>query len=104
VIDERTRTLLAMRRELLVQRAALQRAQLAQSVEPWLQASARVDRGLAAWRGLREQPALLAFLLAPAALLALWRPRAVLRVGAAVLGLWRIGRSLRRTLKAAPPS
>lgn len=95
------RSLLATRREQLVQRTQQQRVQLADSLEPLAHATLRVDRGLALWRALRERPGLaLLSVLAPAALLALWKPRALLRSLAAGLALWRAGRSVQRAWNA----
>lgn len=95
------RLLLAARRELLVQRAQQQRVQLAQSLEPLLHASVWVERGLGLWSAMRGRPGLaLVSVLAPAAVLALWMPRVVLRTLAAALALWRAGRSVQRAWNA----
>jgi YqjK-like protein len=95
------RLLLAARRELLVQSAQQQREQLARSLEPLLRASVWIERGLGLRRALRGRPGLaLVTVLAPAALLALWRPRAVLRTLATALALWRAGRSVQRAWNA----
>lgn len=85
------RTLLAARREQLVQRAQQQRVQLAHSLEPALRVALWVDRGAGLWHAARRRPALaLAGGLVPALALAIWKPRAVLRAFAAALALWRI--------------
>ncbi|MEQ1805763.1 MAG: YqjK family protein [Burkholderiaceae bacterium] len=85
------RTLLAARRERLVQRAQCQRRQLAQSALPLVRAAAWVERGFGVWRTLQDRPWLV---LALAAALTLWRPRRVLRALPVLLALWRAGAKL----------
>jgi len=63
--------LLAERRERLVAQAAAQRMTLAQSVEPWRIPLARVDRGLAALRYIKNHPA---WIVGGVVLLAALRP------------------------------
>ncbi len=100
--DAECRLLLAARRELLVQRAAQQRVQLAQSIEPLARASIWVDRGLALRRALGDRPGLaLGSVLVPSIALALWKPRGVLRAIAAAMALWRGVRSVQRVWSAA---
>ncbi len=100
--DAQYRSLLAARRELLVQRAALQREQLAISLEPLARASVWVDRGIALRRAMGDRPGLaLGSVLVPSIALALWKPRGVLRAIAAALALWRGVRSLQRVWSAA---
>ncbi|MFZ2651894.1 MAG: hypothetical protein WA210_17495 [Burkholderiaceae bacterium] len=102
------RQLLAARRGLLVQRAQQQRVQLARSLAPLLHVSVWVERGLVLRRAMRGRPAVaLVSVLIPAAFLAMWMPRAVLRTLGRALALWRAGRAVQRawtTKRAQPPS
>lgn len=97
--DAQYRALLAARRERLVQTAQLQRLQLTQSIQPLVQATRRIQRGISLWHALRARPApALLCLLAPALALTLYQPRAALRTLAAVLALWRGWSTLRAGL------
>ena len=98
-MDTELRRLLQVRRERLVQRAGEQRTQLALAVAPLAPAWRRVEYGLELWHGVRERPWLVAV---PALLLVLWRPRAVLRVLAALPMLWRFGRAARWASQQPP--
>jgi hypothetical protein len=80
--------LLATRRERLVRIAAEQRGQLAVAAAPLARAWHGVEIGLLVWRGLKRQPWLVAL---PVVVLALWRPRMVVRALAAAPLLWRLG-------------
>ena len=85
--------LLAARRAHLVQQTERQRDQLAQSVQPLVSAWITVERGLHVWRAVRANPWLL---IAPVAVMALWRPRTVLRSVAKGLAMWQSLRAARR--------
>lgn len=93
--DAQRRLMLAARRERLVRLAAQQRQQLALAGAPLAHAWRRVERGLSVWRTARSHPWLLA---APVALLALWRPRLLLRALAGATALWRVRRSAQHLL------
>lgn len=62
---------LAERRAVLVQQAALQRAALAQSIDPWRAPLAAADQGLTALRFVGQH---LAWVIAGSVLLSWWRP------------------------------
>ena len=98
-MDTDRRRLLHGRRERLVQRAGEQRTQLALAVAPLAPAWRRVEYGLEVWHGIRERPWLVAV---PALLLVAWRPRALLRVLAAVPMLWRVVRAARGARQPPP--
>jgi hypothetical protein len=92
---------LAQRRADLVLRSQQQRVQLAEALAPVAHASRWADLGIGIWRLMRDRPALaFASVLAPAVLLALYKPRILWRTAAAVLMLWRSGRSVHRALSA----
>ena len=95
------RLLLAQRRADLVLRSQQQRVQLAATFAPVVHASRWADLGIGIWRLMRDRPGL-AFVsvLGPAVLLALYKPRILWRSAAAVLMLWRTGRSVHRALSA----
>ena len=99
--DAQYRSLLAQRRVELVLRAQRQRVQLAEALAPMAHASRWADLGVGLWRLMRDRPGL-AFVsvLGPAVLLALYKPRILLRTAAALLMLWRTGRSVQRVLSA----
>jgi hypothetical protein len=95
------RLLLAQRRADLVRRAQQQRVQLAEALAPVAHAARWADLGVGLWRSMRDRPGL-AFVsvLGPAVLLALYKPRILLRTAATLLMLWRTGRSVQRALGA----
>jgi len=84
------RRALAARRELLVRRAQQQRVELELTAAPLVQAMGWVERGVRLVQRVSERPWLV---LAPALVLALWRPRFALRLLPATLALWRVARS-----------
>lgn len=75
---------LAERRQQLVAQAAVQRAALAQHVEPWRTPLALVDHGLAAARYVKRHPGLM---IGAVALLAVLRPT---RAGQWLQSSWRL--------------
>lgn len=83
---------LAERRRQLVAHAAAQRTTLANNLEPWRPRLALVDRGVSVLRYLGRNPALM---VAPALLLAVFRPRRVGKWLQRGLIMWQIGRRLR---------
>jgi hypothetical protein len=87
--------LLAARREVLVQRAALQRLEFAYAMTPLERGWVWVERGFAVWRTLREHPLLVFF---PVAVVAALRPRGVLRLVAGAATAWRVASSVQRLL------
>ena len=99
--DAQYRLMLAQRRAELVRRSQQQRVQLAEALAPVVHASRWADLGIRIWRLMRERPGL-AFVsvLGPAVLLALYKPRILWRTAAALLMLWRTGRSVHRVLGA----
>ena len=80
---------LAERRAALVRQAAAQRVALADAAAPLASSWRRVERVLTLWRAVRLRSWLI---VAPAAVLVLWRPRAALRLMAAAPMVWRLGR------------
>jgi hypothetical protein len=85
---------LAERRQQLVARAAVQRAALAQHIEPWRTPLALADRGLAAVRYVRRHPGLV---IGAAALLAVLRPT---RAGRWLQRSWVLVSVVRKLLRA----
>ncbi|MDP1690814.1 MAG: hypothetical protein Q8L49_02430 [Burkholderiaceae bacterium] len=70
-------------------RRRAERVTLARAAAPLASSFDRFERVLVLWRAVRQWPWLIA---APVALLMLWRPRAALRLLAAMPMLWRFGR------------
>ena len=84
---------LAERRVILVAKAAVQRAELAQRLEPWRGSLAVVDQGVAAIRYIKSHPEIWAAMVVFAVVV---RPRRIsswLRRGWV---LWRLARAARR--------
>jgi hypothetical protein len=74
------------KRALLIERAARQRADLAQTLQSWAQPLGFVDRGLAAVRFVLARPPLLA---GAALVMVLLRPRRAVKWARRAWGLWR---------------
>ena len=85
--------LLAARRERLVLQARQERRQFARTMLPLDASCVWVERGLWLWRTVYRRPWLVAV---PLAVVAFWRPRAVLRCAMGALTLWRAGGPVRQ--------
>lgn len=97
MIHAERRQQLAARREMLVQRAAIERQQLIRAALPLAPTVRRVERGLQIWGELRQRLWLLAV---PAAVMLWWWPRGTLGLLTAMPGLWRAAQSTFFTQRA----
>lgn len=86
---------LAERRRQLVAQAAVQRTALGRDLEPWRERLARVDQGVAAFRYITRNPAMM--LGAAALLLVVLRPRRAGKWLQRGWLLWQVGRRLRKS-------
>lgn len=86
-------TRLAERRERLVAQAAAQRTVLAQNLEPWRAPLALADRGVAALRYARRNPALL---VGAMLMIAVLRPKRLGRGLGPAWTAWQLGHRLLR--------
>jgi len=83
---------LAAKRQRLVAKAAVQRAELAYQMQPWRERMAVADKGISVVRTVGRHPLLLA---GAALLLAVWRPRRAVKVLQYGWVAWQLVRELR---------
>lgn len=85
-------TELALKKEALVARAAMQRDQIEDALLPWRQPLALADKAVEGYAFLKRHPGIVVALAAAAVI---WQPRRLLRWVSKSWVLWRASRGLR---------